>query len=562
MNPYLQYVYIFFIVHIKYPIFFFRPSAVVFIYVVMTKDIQVTHDDCMKWSLNPLVNPLSKRAILENGPKYKELKLACSSKFGIVTGPEPKSVPNVPEKTKPIGRKKPASKITTTTTTSNVPNAPKPQKPRKRQSKTIKTTFDTYEISQTQCRSFISQPWINPVSKRRIAKDGNLYQQIQHSCKVRYNITMEPALEKLDTRNVIIPEPEPDDGKIVPTTTKCSITECNTFIPHTLGAVSSRRQTVVKEVRTCTYLARVKALYKSLGICEAPDNFQASHDHLLMGKNNNILYSIFASRLHLLYGSYVVPGYWYVKGTDLENRVTPTYTLLQNTSGSPWLRNFSDLIKYVKTSGKPFHTLYVYAVQGNSAHAMALVFYYTNNVLTIGIVNPNMLSFFYHFAEVTRAVLLKHQKKHGYMIANVLQSPEFITKYQAANAYVPVSSLDPLGYCGVWSNFMMEYMAHKVANGFDPNPMKLLEIDLPPQPHSIWRKLAMDYFFTRLLDVYALAQILARKDIIDLLQNTVITKYTQKVYTGRIIQNMRSYVPGFNQDVIPRIKMQASKNNP
>jgi len=86
-------------------------------------------DNCNKWHNNPLINPISKRAIKKDGPIYKTFQKECASILKL----------SVKKNTNPI-------------------------------------------YNTDNCKKWRNNPLINPISKRAIKKDGPIYKTFQKEC--------------------------------------------------------------------------------------------------------------------------------------------------------------------------------------------------------------------------------------------------------------------------------------------------------------------------------------------------------------------------------------------
>lgn len=405
-------------------------------------------------------------------------------------------------------------------------------------------------ITREQCVEWIQNPLVNPLSKRPIKQHGPKYAEIEQTCVLKHNILISPTLSRLP----------PGSSK---SSGPCPLRNCKTYdLKPSLVGGSSRRLRVVRKARACDHIWRVRNFYQKLNICEAPDNFVTTHTVLLPGMSNNRLYEILLSYLYIMYGNCIIPGVWYVNTIKTDVGLKGNLLLTKEVDDDEILTGFEDILEYVVSSGMPLHFMYVISNTSKQAHAMAIIFYYQDvpgkpKALMVSVLDPNMQHTGSAFVDAVRR-MLSFQK-------NVVASQDFtivenfvdtasLSQFQAANAQVEISSIDPGGYCGVWVLMMMELMAHTFATTYEKDPAKLLFIGIPPEPHEVWRKMIIDYFFTRLLDAYACATLLNRTRIQDLVRIHVVDKYTDRVDTSAILLNIRQYIPNYDAVVSKRLQ--------
>ncbi len=418
---------------------------------------------------------------------------------------------------------------------------------------------------QTICESWVLDPLMNPVTNRSIVYNGPTYRNIKEICDS--HTRRNGGVKGQDSPYALsIPGPEPLGRNNRSSHGNCVIRKCNMFFPKAKIAPPPRlRHMVLKSASECHPWVRneLEETYNFLGLCEAPADFQANHWKLIEYASNNEIYDLMTSHLHLLYGAYVIPGSWYVQEGYSDIYYEPSESLVSDDFYDDFevKKPFSGVIRDVIKSGKELCALGLSSRSDNYAHALVMVIRnHHNKELTIGIIDPMMgLT----SDDLAMRILKANEHKYGYVFTGIISNPSFNTKYQAANSRVPYSHLDPNGYCGVWANLIMEYMILRLitdkGNKKKNHDMaELLRIKLPEHPWHIWRKLVIDYFFTRLLDTYAMAHALKRRDVASMLENHVISKYAKKVFHGRIFENMRKYVPMFDTEVGSRMEMHAA----
>lgn len=91
---------------------------------------------CDEWRRNPLVNPDTGRKIVRNGPVYKKLKKKCTGPAGGPTGPVPKEFEWLIEAMR----------------------------------------------EEAECNEWKKDPLVNPVTRRRIGRNGPVYKKLKERC--------------------------------------------------------------------------------------------------------------------------------------------------------------------------------------------------------------------------------------------------------------------------------------------------------------------------------------------------------------------------------------------
>ena len=132
------------------------------------------------------------------------------------------------------------------------------------------------------------------------------------------------------------------------------------------------------------------------------------------------------------------------------------------------------------------------------------------------------------------------------------------THYQGANAE-DKSSIDLGGYCQTWVPFIFEIIAnrtlqletsttHKAQVASFLDPPAYISNNVP----KAWRKMIVDYMFTRLTEAYAIACHLGHKQLEKVLYDLFISKYMQSIDNEVILSSIADQV-GHTDEFYQRI---------
>lgn len=475
----------------------------------------ITRAHCETWAKSPLENPLTLRSIKRDGPKYREIKKSCDILMA---------------------------------------NQAQTKQPLVKQERGKKT-----DIDEEACKEWVSNPLVNPLTGRGIQAGAKVHKNLEKVCTERYGIKV-PSPTSPAYAGAYNP---------IERSTCALIRKCNTYdVIETTG--SARRNKIIDQARTCSHIKKVRTFYNQLNICEAPDHFAVKYDDKIVPLHTYfMIFNILMSHLHVLYGDCIIPGTWFVNNNNIHpyslssrqnHKTVPVEDWFMSKQPNKPLVDLNDILDYVTNSGKPIHFMFITSsTASNNNHAMALVFYYTDvpegKKLMISILNPYMRHVSDSFVIVVKLMLQANMnKKHIYGIDfDTFARGESLFQFQAANQEVTTSSLDPGGYCCVWVLLMIEAMAHKHATTGEQNPSMLLSIDIPARPHEVWRKMIIDFFFTRLIDAYVLSGSLNRKYIKNLIKKNVIDIYAQQVHVDMVLDNIKQYMPRYSPTVFANI---------
>lgn len=469
-------------------------------------------------------------------------------------------------------------------------------------------------------------PLNKPTTKRNISKPGKIEnpetnaaatlpnsntKYNKHNSKhngKRDNVLFIPRVPKSD---LVFPDPE---HIVIPegVQQKCIIRRCPILYRDNVSAVphQSRIQCMASHHRG------LMQIYKKLNICEAPWNFDSGKCRMIpFGWNfDNLIIPV----LHILYGSIIVPDNWVWYSGDA------TVTRHQNTlwreryNPSPKTPNnpFGDCTR-LEHIIQEFNTdlslniclmsIWVYPESGSPGHAMLLLIERENdtsgnsNNLTLTIIDPYM--------EETL-----DQDVFSYFLLNdfcprfdnctfvPLYYPPYVKHtYQRIECMAETCELNRNGYCAIWTLFIMEiftlnyydhvkpktsatHVPYRWINYFvnaqngnmrrnkvtknDKKPLSVINliqenVYADMKKPEIWRKLIIDYMFSRLLDAYAIASVSSRHALMNLLYIMYLEPYVNSrddIMIGRIIHNMCSHLPWLDKNNLMQILREQQNN--
>lgn len=482
---------------------------------------------CTKWSKNPNINPVDGKAMHSSGLLYRKYKTLCKS-IGIT---------------------------------------PKTRNDNDNQKGTRNEPDDL--VALEECYIWAKDPLWHPVTRKPLKWHGRTYTALKNKCAT-HNIHLLDDSQDTNAETFYIPSPR----KIpVPYQPHCIIRKCASFNFRPVQDPRARTH-VIQQVEQCTVKPYIYMAYNELNLCEAPNNFNANHYMMLHGtESNNQLYCLLTSYLSILYGNSIIEGIWRVDSNKMD--IYQSYKFddgfITNPSKCPKLLGLSDIIAHIRKNNIPLCTLFVGARHPTkpTSHAMVLVF--LNNPktgeLSVSVINPYMQHKNDPFVSSVHNILRFHMPSLRFCLLSSIADSHVRKRFQAANGRVVYTPLDPTGYCGVWAVLLMELISLRHANTkldifHDSKPQLnwtnlagLLHLNIPESPIEIWRKLIVDYFFSRLVDTHALAAtVLKRDDIASDLYYNVLGQYIDQFHYGNTIQAIRNYVPKFYFDVVRRIQ--------
>lgn len=414
------------------------------------------------------------------------------------------------------------------------------------------------QINDAQCAQWHSLSTVNPLTQRHILVNGPTYNKLLGMCKhddAKTNSESDDIDSKQNKQNK---QNGPEQT--------CHLRRCP-YVTYKMPGLnaSPRRKLLLNAVSSLKQgessrswigqlvcgkskiMTQLREFYDRWNLCEAP--ISMDFNNLI----NNQLYIHLSEYLHVLYGDAVLPGMLYI---DNHGRFE---------SFSPWLQtlqsSFSGIIDNVKRLPGTMHVALTILTHedGSDAHAMVLVFNksqrrtVSTNQLNIEIIDPNMQSRRNYYAQKLGNFLRSHATTCGYTVKPYTIYKNLNKTFQGSDALMNMSSLDVSGYCGVWTLMMMELLAA----GSRHSPMSAQEIlseavQFKSASPAIWRKLALDYAFSRIIDLYALSSVFMYSRVHDLL-DTYVTRYTDKISEKEVYDAISDYIPWFHDEVHDRL---------
>ncbi len=418
-------------------------------------------------------------------------------------------------------------------------------------------SVDSAKVSKEHCNMWKATPTVNPLTKRNILISGPTYKKLQIICKNKYNIDASNVLDVSNVTNVtkISPKKQKKASKIITNIikeeTKEGIRKC-TFVKFKapgIGELTPQRKSIIDGVRPSDAVV-LRDLYSRFGICEAPPHANLNYNTGLSKIRSGLGKGI-GELLHMMHGNTIHPGTWrlvYYNNSKIK-RFFQSRSQLKVTYTDKDTDVFKGLIERVRQTGDPITTTVdVILSNAQTGHAIALVLFRPERAKTvsIAIIDPNMDHGKAKYAQMLRK-FLTNRKEFGH--TKIVGSVAIADTYQSANSTVKKSSLDPGGYCALWTCLLMEMFAIYVSNGnkikniIDVEKAITLPVTIPKDGNLLWRKLIIDYAVSRLLAVNMMAHELckahcARKDLDD----AFMSKYVETVDNQAIKEELIRYL--------------------
>lgn len=388
------------------------------------------------------------------------------------------------------------------------------------------------------------EPTINPLTNRRIRANGPTYNKLQSACG---NTKSQEHFSNMP----------------------CYIRKCShiKYKPDIMEASPSRKRLLnaVRPANTSTWtglaygafdavcgrskiLSQVREFYDRWNLCEAPVNLDFSHVAA------NTLYLYLAEYLHVLYGDVVVPGMLHL---DSKSNFNWYSEFLPKPKAKAGQETFSDVITRVKQSPMRMHVALtiVENADGVDAHAMVMVFNKTNGNIALEIIDPYMQHESLYSSRLRAFLNTTTNKKHSqFRVMPHYVNRNLMRTFQSAESMMMTSSLDFWGYCGVWTVLMMELIASGARGDSNSSAQDILAHSVPFKSASpaVWRKLALDYIFSRIADLYAVSAIFMYTHVHDFL-DVYVARYVDKINEQEMYNAIMRYIPWFDDEVHDRL---------
>ena len=401
------------------------------------------------------------------------------------------------------------------------------------------------------------------------------------SCHVSRHDAMSSQLDKVQTILSLVK----DDLKVkldAASSSPCKVRDCYSHffrvdanILTSLPNIANRRirNGLCSDITDPDHKQKMTKIYTLIGMCEAPKMFSTK---LYANEGNGRFYQVLVSYLHVLYGDIIVPTrYGLMEDTDKRMIFEDQYDLIDTlVAKMPYIDkhesvHIHQLVKNFKSLPVKVQLVYVTVSisKGGPSHAMIIAFWIMprDRNVHLGIICPSTTALTEHYQVLLRYVNHhKGHKNHGYVVHTDIP-PNIQGAFQETERHYTRTVLDPNGHCGAWVLFMMEVIANRVLSGipFNSYPFELLDIiDLPcigqltstRKPVSrLWRKLIMDYMFTRLMDMLAIARVM-KNNSVDVHMKNILGKYITTVRKELVVTKLDGYLPDFNNTAIRMAK--------
>ncbi len=303
-------------------------------------------------------------------------------------------------------------------------------------------------------------------------------------------------------------------------------------------------------------------VYDALHICDAPRCFNVNQ---MSTYPCYFVSDTMPQLLYIKYGPMIIPGIWFldVKQETFVKRVGFPIIKFNGKQRDPVLdvESIHDIVKYVKTSKYVVHCICISVRMPGACigHSLVLVIYVSKDdgMVHVLLINPHMDMEEGKYDTLVLDTLAK-MAKDSFIVDGLLTDRDISMMYQGANRVVPVTSFDFEGYCQTWVMLMME----TIVKGFTrPGPTnakgiaRMLKLPIKPQPEVAWRKLVLDYLFSRLIELYVITRIINLKAVSEILKHDLISKYIDNVDVGYLAHDIYKQAPDVN-DFSLRIKKQ------
>lgn len=267
---------------------------------------------------------------------------------------------------------------------------------------------------------------------------------------------------------------------------------------------------------------------------------------------------------------------------DLQGYDDDPETIVKHASGplpAPFtVHDEFEMFKAMRDMDKTTYVLYVVIkspYKNRAGHAVLLIFQKKLNSKRINVsyLDPNMGSkhdsFFTYMAHklcwgfagggfdnVYYAGPAASYKPHLKYIAknsDMDETPMFARGFQAANSAAPHDELlDPWGFCTVWSLLIAEYLVSRSGGGRlvidTSSTLEHFARGIGPEP-ARWRKLALDYMFSRAVDIHAWAtKYSPRYSSANVFRRVMAGPYVASIKPFEVIGRIRQYIRGWRMD--------------
>ncbi len=342
-----------------------------------------------------------------------------------------------------------------------------------------------------------------------------------------------------------------------------------TILPNTsnnTGENQDMRMFLCELLGTAEERRLLRTMYKRLNLCEAPVNFVTHQDRMTPTGKSSKLYSLIADYLHIVYGDVVMPAWYYlhIEGNEegkerlLHVSGHTDLSIVGRLDGNA-MSGLDYLVNFLRNAANTNVLLTFVSVpsrfKNTNGHAMLLAIWKDKDRIKASVMCPmtrNQDSYYVrtitdHMRRLSKSLDID---VIDYAIPEILRG-----QIQMIESQAPKASIDAEGYCGAWTLLLMEIVARNVAAGkaFAKSPFDLLTTDIIlPSKHvdpRIWRKLVIDYLFSRTVDAYAISRILRKSKtgnvVSEYMKAFILDRYVQKIRVDQAFFSIAAYVPRF-----------------
>ncbi len=462
-----------------------------------------------------------------------------------------------------------------------------------------KGTKDIKDITKSECQTWAQIPEVNPMTGRNIKIDGPTYNKIEKACSstfgIRINNAKKEAKKAPVVKSPIIDSQKNPDSKGEHEICKGPIRACTGYTFLKSNFFSPRRVSVCYQSYAQDVWQAMQANYSYLSICESPlafnpntlrQSLDSSRNYLKrsgQGADHIRIGNIIMATLSVKYGEVIVPGRWWInflngRTVSDKHRIHGINQRLFSDHKEPAIDTMEQVIAYVKDSDLPILVMPL-SVMIYSAHAVGVIFYkikatskakgiYTykdrsNTLLALHavVIDPHMKPEGNKYDMIAIKALTLYSKKLGFNVETgvfVNNGMQRYTHYQGAN-FENKSSIDLGGYCQTWVPFIFEIIANRTLQLESSNTERAQVASFLDPPAYIsnnypkaWRKMIVDYLFTRLTEAYALACHLGNEQLEKVLYDLFISKNMQSIDNDVILSSIADQV-GHTDEFYQRI---------
>ncbi len=412
----------------------------------------------------------------------------------------------------------------------------------------------TSEITRDQCLAWAQLPTVNPMTRRKIQEHKPTYTKIAIACSELYNINVKQEQEQISMNRNITKDHMNNKDEV---DGRCPVRACVGFTIKDGVPLTNRRRMVCEARYDPKTKENISMVYDALKICDMPPAFDARKFFNDAYATSLFAVDVLPQMLYLKYGPIIIPGYWFY--SEHKQKFYKRYDIPmvkfdgRDRERALRLGSLPSVIEFTRTSPLPLHILYMvaHADSHNTTHAIAVIFYKPSPAKVHAlIVNPHMKDKEGEYDTKLVNMLNAVSGKLDFIVDGLLIDPLITGQYQGANVRAPKSSLDYGGYCQTWLSVLMERIAVRTPYFKKTISKKeitdMLWLPIPTDAHTAWRKLVLDYMFTRMVHIYVLSRNLDAPGLASAMEDHIIRNYISSIDTDAVMSDIRRSVPDTN----------------